>query len=303
MESVRPDSARTDPDAPPRAASPDEGRPAARPEQVVRITAATGWQPFSVGELWAHRELAYFLVSRQFKSDFRNMALGPLWLVIRPILSVVIYTIVFSNLAKLPSDGLPYPLFSFSAVMLWTYFTSSVQTAANSLVANQHLLGKVYFPRLIVPIVGTINGLIPLAVSFVVLLIAAVCWGYPPRWTTVLVPIWVLVAGLAALAVGLWTAPWVVRFRDVLQALDYVLLSWMYVTPVVYAADLVPERWRLLYLFNPMTEAVQGLRWALFGVGDAPGARLGLVLLALVLLAWGGAVAFGRAERTFVDEV
>lgn len=269
----------------------------------ARITAEAGWNPLDPSELWLRRELIFFLVWRQVKTDFRQMALGPLWLVIRPILSVVIYTLIFSSIAKLPSDGLPYPLFCFSAVILWTFFVSSVQAVSTSLVANQQLLGKIYFPRLVFPIVGLLTHLVPLAVSLLVLLVAAAWWGYPPRWTLLLVPAFVSVAGLTALAIGLWAAPWVVYFRDVSQALDYGLLCWMYLTPVVYSMAVVPEHLQPLYWANPLTGCVQGLRWAVFGAGQPPGLISAAAAGVVVLLALGGVLAFGRRERTIVDVI
>jgi lipopolysaccharide transport system permease protein len=274
------------------------------PAVVTRIGPDTGWAPLRLGELWAHRELMYFLVWRQVKSEFRQMALGPLWLVIRPALSVIIYTLIFGRLAKLPSDGLPYPLFAFSAVILWTFFTSTAQSAASSLVNNQHLLTKVYFPRLVVPIVSVVTGLIPLLVSLLVLLAVAAGYGFLPRWGLLLVPVYAAITGVGALALGVWAAPWVVKYRDVAQVLDYALLGWMYATPVVYAIQgVVPEEYQTLYRLNPMTNAVQGLRWAVFGVGDAPGPMLA-VAAALVALAFlGGALFFRRSERSIVDIV
>lgn len=277
--------------------------PAPGDRQVVRITPDTGWQPLALRELWGRRELIFFLIWRQVKADFRQMALGPLWLVIRPILSVVIYTLIFSSIAKLPSDGLPYPLFCFSAVVLWTFFVSSAQAVASSLVSNQQLLGKIYFPRLIFPLVGLLTNVVPLVVSLLVLVAAAAWWGYPPRPTLLLAPVFVGLAGLTALAIGLWAAPWVVYFRDVTQALDYGLLCWMYLTPVVYSMAVVPEHLRPLYWANPLTACVQGLRWALFGVGEPPGLISAVAAGVVVLLVLTGALAFGRRERTIVDVI
>lgn len=273
-----------------------------RHDVLTRILPEGGWPGLALGEVWAFRTIVHFLVWRQITSEFRQMALGPAWLVLRPLLSVIIYTIIFSRLANLPSDGLPYPLFTLSAVVLWTFFTSATQAAANSLVANQHLLSKVYFPRLIAPIAGLVGATVPFAISFVILLVAAVAWGFPPGWQLVFAPIYVLLTASLALALGVAAAPLVVRYRDVLQTLDYLLLGWMYATPVVYAIDgVIPEPYQALYRLNPMTSCVQGMRWAVFGVGDPPGAALlassGIVLLALALsAAW-----FRRRERSIVD--
>jgi lipopolysaccharide transport system permease protein len=271
---------------------------------VTRIRAETGFVPLQLNELWACRELIYFLVARQIKTDYRQMALGPLWLVVRPALSVVIYTLIFSKLARLPSDELPYPLFAFSAVILWTLFTSTTQGAANSLVVNQHLHAKVYFPRLVAPLVSAITCLIPFVVSFLVLLVIAAAYGFTPGWNLLLAPVYISLTAVTALAVGVTAAPWVAKYRDVGQVLDYLLLAWMYATPVVYAIDgVIPDDYQVVYRLNPLTNFVQGLRWAVFGVGDAPGLML-LTSAALALIAFfGGALSFRRHERNIVDIV
>lgn len=293
------------PTAPPRTTSPELGpREEAQPEPpLTHIRPHRRWVPLSLGEVWKHRELAYFLIWRHVKTEHRQMALGPFWLVLRPILSVAIYTLIFGRLAKLPSDEVPYPLFAYTAVVLWTYFTGSVQEAATSLVKHQALLSKVYFPRLIVPLVGAAVGLIPLLFSGMCLVVLAFSYGYSPSWGLLLAPLYVSLAGLLAVAVGIWFAPWIAHYRDVMSLLDYGLLAWMYATPVVYSIQVVPTDYQALYRLNPMTVAVQGFRWTVLGVGNPPDWDLAVGLAFIIPMLVLGAYHFRRYERSVVDHL
>lgn len=252
-------------------------------------------------ELWAYRELIFFMLARDLKGRYRQMALGPLWIVIHPLLNMGLFTVIFGMVAKLPSDGVPYPLFNYAALLPWTYFSGAAATAANSLLANRHLISKVYFPRLAVVIVGVLGGLVDFAVSFVLLLGMMLAYGYAIPWTVVFVPVLLVAAALVAMAIGLWAASWIVHFHDAADILGYFIKGLMYASPVVYASSLIPAKWHTLYYLNPMSHVVEGFRWALLGTAPPPWG-LGAISLALVLpVAVLGAYHFRRTERSIVD--
>lgn len=272
------------------------------PEQaVVEISAPRGLVPLNLHELWEYRELVWFMFWRDVKGRYRQMAFGPLWMIINPIMNVIVFSIIFGKMAKLPSDGIPYPLFSYSALLPWTFFTACLFTASGSLLGYRDLISKVYFPRLAIPFVGMLSALIDFLVSFVLLVGLAAYYGYYPMWTLVFIPLFLLTAAVTGLAVGIWFASWIVHFRDVGAILGYVVRAWMYLTPVVYAASLVPARWQTLYQLNPMTNVVEGFRWALLGVGHPPDLMLLLTFLIALVVLTGGAYYFRRTERSIVD--
>ncbi len=276
---------------------------AAREQQqpVLTIQPTKGWGRLALHEVWEYRDLLYFLLWRDVKGRYKQMALGPLWIILRPLLNMVLFTLIFGKVAKLPSDGVPYPIFSYTALLPWTFFAGAVMGGANSLLSHRQLITKVYFPRLIIPVVSVVSGFIDFAISFIILLGMMVFYGYPPTWGIMLLPVYLLLAAATALTVGLWAATWVVHYHDVNEVLSYVIRGWMYATPVVYAVSIVPERWRALYRLNPMTNVIEGFRWALLGSGQPPD---GFLLLSFVLVLpclIGGAFYFRRTERTIVD--
>ncbi len=265
------------------------------------IEATRGWSSLSLRDLWEYRELLYFMVWREVQGRYRQTALGMSWLLLRPVVNMVVLSIVFGGLIKVPSDGLPYPLFSLAALLPWGYFSNAVSRAAGSLVENMHVISKVYFPRMVVPLAGAASGLVDFAASFLVFLGMMLIYRTPLRWEMLwLLPL-VLVAFAFALAVGLWLATLSVKYRDVSFAINFLLQVLMYASPVIYPVSLVPERLRFVYQLNPMTGVIQGFRWALLGSGEAPGMTfllsVGIILLALA----GGAFVFRRTERTVVD--
>ena len=265
------------------------------------IEPTKGWGRLGLREIWEYRDLLYFLLWRDVKGRYKQMALGPLWIVIHPLLNMVFFSLVFGVVAKLPSNGVPYPIFTYTAILPWSFFASAVMGATQSLLSQRHLITKVYFPRLIVPIVSVLAGLIDFLISFVILLIMMACYGYVPGWQIVTVPFFLLLAASIGLAVGLWAATWVVHYHDVGELISYLIRGWMYATPVVYAMSIIPERWQPLYRLNPMTNVIEGFRWALLGAGLPPDAfLLSSVILTAPLLV-GGAYYFRRAERTIVD--
>lgn len=271
-------------------------------EPLIEISAPKGLVPLNLHELWEYRELAVFMLWRDVKGRYRQMALGPLWMIINPIMNVVIFTVLFGMMAKFPSDGVPYPLFNYSALLIWTFFTSCLYTASGSLVGYRDLISKVYFPRLTIPLVGIMSAIVDFLISFVLLVGVAAYFGYPPTWRLAFIPLYLLMASSIGLAVGLWFASWIVHFRDVNALLSYIIRGWMYVTPVVYATSFIPERWRWILKINPMTAVIDGFRWAILGVGKPPSflPTLGLFVPVLILLV-AGAYYFRRTERSIVD--
>ncbi len=268
---------------------------------VTRIQPTQGWGSLNLYELWDYRDLIYFLLWREVKGRYRQMALGPLWIVLQPLIMVMINTLIFGTIARLPSENLPYPIFNYAGVLPWTFFASAVSRATNSLVTEQHLISKVYFPRLVIPIVGVLAGLVDFAAGFVVLLLLMLFFGIVPTATILLTPLFLLLEVATALGIGLWLASLTVKFRDVGFGVNYLLQFWMYSTPIVYAVSLVPERFRFLYYLNPMTTVVQGFRWALLGV-EAPPLLPAMISMAVVMsLLLMGAYLFRRTERTIVD--
>ncbi len=270
---------------------------------VLRLEPTRGWGSLKLPELWDYRDLIYFLLWREIKGRYKQMALGPLWLVLQPLFGIVMNTLVFGVLAKLPSDGLPYPVFNYAAMLPWQFFSGAVTRSAGSLVNNQNLISKVYFPRLVMPIVGALSGVVDFAVSFGLLLGLMLFYGFTPKVTVLVVPLLLLLSALTALSVGLWLAALQVRFRDVGFALTYLLQAWMYATPVVYATTVIPERWQFFYRLNPMTTVVEGFRWTLLGKGTLTLLPSLLSILGVLGLLVTGAYLFRRTERTIVDVV
>lgn len=265
------------------------------------IEPTTGWGRLGLREIWEYRDLLYFLLWRDVKGRYKQMALGPLWIVIHPLLNMVIFSLVFGVVAKLPSNGVPYPIFTYAAILPWTFFSSAVMGATHSLLSNSHLIAKVYFPRLIVPIVSVLAGLIDFSISFLILLGMMLYYGYLPGWKILALPFFLLLAAAIGLGVGLWAATWVMHYRDVAQLVAYLVRGWMYVTPVVYSMSIIPERWQAFYRLNPMTNVIEGIRWAVLDAGAPPDKFLLLSIMLTIPLLIGGAYYFRRTERTIVD--
>ena len=277
--------------------------PEARAENVTVIAPTRGWSALGLRDVWEYRELLYFFFWRELKANYRQMALGPLWMIIKPIVATIIFTVIFGKLAGLNPSGLPGPLFFYAGLLPWYLFSGAASNSAGSLTSNMHLISKVYFPRLIAPLYSALAGLVDFAISFAILLILMLAYGVAPHLTTLLLPVFLILALGTALAVGLWLSALSVQFRDVGFALGYMLQLWMYASPVIYPLSKIPERWHSLYLLNPMADVVEGFRWALYGppIGQAPDAMLALsfVLTGAALVA--GAYYFRHTERTIVD--
>ncbi|HVN56312.1 MAG TPA: ABC transporter permease [Anaerolineaceae bacterium] len=269
---------------------------------VVVLKPSRGWSALNLKDLWRYRELIYFLVWRDIKVRYKQAVLGIGWAILQPVVTMIIFTVIFGNLAGLSSDGKPYPLFSVSAIIPWTLFAGGLSRASMSLVGNSNLLTKVYFPRLVIPLSAVVAGLVDFGISFLVMLVMMFYYGYPITWNFFwLIPLTLLTI-TAALAVGLWLAALNVQYRDVSHMIPFLMTVWQYASPVVYSTRTIPEKWRLIYGLNPMVGVIQGFRWVI--LGGTPPDQLIFVSIAVVLaLLVGGLYYFRRMEKTFADMV
>jgi lipopolysaccharide transport system permease protein len=273
------------------------------PAPVTTIRPPKGWAPLDLREFAGAHELLYFLVLRSLKLRYKQTVLGAAWAVLQPLLTMAVFTVVFGRLARLGSDGLPYPVFALAALVPWTYFANALTQAGNSLVDQHQLLTKVYFPRLLLPLASVIAGLVDLVISFVLLLAVLAWYGIAPSARLLLVPAFAMLAAASALAPGIWLAALNVRYRDVRHVIPFLVQIWLFATPVAYSSTLVPPRWRVLYGLNPMAGVVDGFRWMVAPDGRAPGAGLALALAAVTILLTAGLYVFRRMERSFADVV
>jgi lipopolysaccharide transport system permease protein len=276
-------------------------RPVAAP--VITIRPPKGWAPLALREFAGTHELLYFLVLRSLKLRYKQTILGAAWAVLQPLLTMAVFSVVFGRLARLGSDGLPYPVFALAALVPWTYFANALTQAGNSLVDQHQLLTKVYFPRLLLPLAAVIAGLVDLLISFVMLMAVLAWYGITPSARLLAAPAFALLAAAAAFAPGIWLAALNVRYRDVRHVIPFLVQIWLFATPVAYSSTLVPERWRTLYGLNPMAALVDGFRWMIAPAATPPSATLatGVAAVALVLVA--GLYFFRRVERSFADVV
>ncbi len=268
----------------------------------VVIEPARGWQAMDLLDLWRYRELLYFLTWRDVKVRYKQTLLGVAWAILQPVLTMVIFSVIFGQLAKLPSDGIPYPIFTFTALLPWQLFAFALTNSSNSLVGSQNLVSKVYFPRLVIPIASVLPGVVDFAISFVILLGMMVYFQIPLTARVLVLPLFLLLALFTALGVGLWLSALNVEYRDIRYVVPFLTLFWQYATPVAYSSSLIPEKWRLLYGLNPMTGVVEGFRWALLGNGDLGGMLWISSMIILVILVT-GLVYFKRMEATFADVI
>jgi homopolymeric O-antigen transport system permease protein len=269
---------------------------------VHRIAPSRGWVPVRLAELWEFRELLYFLVWRDVKVRYKQTALGVTWAVLQPVLTTVIFSVFFGRLAHLETGGPPYPVFAYCALLPWQLFAFALSEASNSVVANQRLLTKVYFPKLILPLASVVVGLVDFSISAVVLLALMAYYGLAPAAAFWTIPAWTALAVITAVAVSLWLAALNVRYRDVRYTLPFLTQLWLFATPVAYQSSLVKPAWRGLYGLNPMVGVVDGFRWALLG-GAWPGRTIPASTVAVLVILVSGLFYFRRTERTFADVV
>jgi lipopolysaccharide transport system permease protein len=270
---------------------------------VVRIEASQGWMPLKLHELWEYRELLYFLAWRDIKVRYKQTLLGAAWAIIQPFFTMVVFSIFFGRLAQIPSDGIPYPLFSYAALLPWTFFANGLTQSSNSLVGSANLIKKVYFPRLIIPIGTVLSGVIDLFLASLVLIGMIFYYGRSLSFQALWLPAFVLLALVTCLGVGLWLSALNVQYRDVRHAVPFITQLWLFATPIAYPSSLLSEPWRTLYALNPMVGVVEGFRWALLGQMTDLGPMIIVSSLAALTVLLTGAFYFRRMERRFADVV
>jgi lipopolysaccharide transport system permease protein len=272
-------------------------------QQVLRIKPSKGWVSLKLGELWEYRELLYFLIWRDVKVRYKQTALGAAWAIIQPVMTMVVFSLFFGKLGKMPSDGVPYPIFSFAALVPWTFFSNGLMQASNSLVGSANLIKKVYFPRLTIPIATVLSGVVDFLLAFAVLVVMMMVYGIVPTARVLWLPLFLLLALVASLGVSLWLAALNVEYRDIKYIVPFLTQFWLFATPIAYSSRLLSEPWRTLYGLNPMVGVVEGFRWALLKTDTAPGpiiiASSAVAFISLI----SGAYYFRRMEKTFADVV
>ncbi len=275
---------------------------AVEPAEVV-IRPSRGWVSLGLSEVWSFRGLLYFLAWRDVLVRYKQTVLGAAWAILQPLFTMTVFFFIFGRLAKIPSDNAPYPIFAFTALVPWTFFANGVNHASQSLVGESHLIKKVYFPRLVVPVSAMMVGSLDMLLSFGVLGLMMAWYGLAPGWAALWLPLLILLAVVTALGVGLWLSALNVQFRDVRHVVPFLLQAWMYLTPIAYPASVLPERVRRIFAVNPMTGVVEGFRWALLGTGTSPGPMIAVSSGVALLLLFSGLVYFRRMEKSFADVV
>jgi lipopolysaccharide transport system permease protein len=270
---------------------------------LVKIDPTTGLRDLNLGELWEYRELLYFFVWRNIKVRYKQTIIGPAWAIIQPFFTMVVFTLFFGKLAKMPSEGLPYPLFYYSGLLPWTYFANALTQATYAIVEHQRVITKIYFPRVILPLSAVLSGLVDFGFAFTVLIGMMLFYGVVPTAATLLVPLFLLLAIATAFSVGLWLSALNAIYRDVRYAVPFMVQFWMFASPVVYPSTLVPEDWRWLYGLNPMAGVIEGLRWALLGQSRPTTSLLLTSAGAVFLLMAGGLAYFQKMDGNIADVV
>jgi len=267
------------------------------------VEPVNGWASLRLRDLWEYRELLYFLIWRDIKVRYKQTMLGAAWAVIQPFFTMIVFSIFFGYLAEVPSDGVPYPIFSYTALIPWTFFANGVSQSANSLVGSSNLLSKVYFPRLVIPSSSVLSGLLDFGIAFIVLLGMMMFYGLGISATIIWLPFFLLLALVTALGVGLWLSAMNVQYRDIRYMVPFLIQFWLFATPIAYSSSLIPEPWRVLYALNPMVGVVEGFRWAMLGTETAPGPMIAVSAVIAVVVLVSGAIYFRRMEDTFADVV
>ena len=271
--------------------------------RITIIKPSKGWTALNLRDLWIYRELILFMTWRDLKVRYKQTMLGASWAVLQPFLTMVVFSIFFGNLAKVPSDGVPYPIFSYTALIPWTLFSKALQDASRSLVASSHMITKVYFPRMILPLASVLAGVVDFLIAFIVLIGMMVFYGIVPTVNVWMLPLFLILALITAVGVGLWLSALNVLYRDINYVLPFLTQFWLFLTPIAYPSSMVPQRFQVLYALNPMTGVVEGFRWAILGSGQAPGIMTLVSSLVAITLLVTGMVYFRRMEQQFADMV
>lgn len=281
------------------------------PEEIIDIKDVNeivlepphGWFNLRFDELWEFRELLFFLIWRNITVRYKQTIFGAAWAIIQPVLTMVVFSIIFGKLANLPSDGIPYPIFSYTALLPWNLFSRGVSDSTSSLVSNQNMITKTYFPRLILPASSVLSGLVDFGIAFLVLVGMMPFFGIQFTWRILSLPVFIILALFTAMAAGMWFSTFNVRYRDVKYVTPFIMQFWLYATPIAYSSSLIPEKWQTLYSLNPMTGVVMGFRWAMLGQSFSLGTPFFVSLVAVGVLFIGGLIYFQRMEQTFADLV
>jgi lipopolysaccharide transport system permease protein len=286
-----------------RKSSSLRGPNSSSPIPVTIIRPSHGWVALRLGELWEYRELLYFLTWREVKVRYKQTVLGVAWAVLQPLLTMLVFSLFFGKLAKVPSDRIPYPLFCLAGLVPWNFFANALAQSSNSLVTNSNLISKVYFPRPTIPVSAVLSGAVDFTISFALLILMMAFYHTVPTLRCVYLPLFFLLAFVTALGIGLWLSALNVEYRDVRYTVPFLTQFWMFATPIAYPSTLLSEPWRTIYGLNPMTGVVEGFRWALLGANTTPGPLLTASSFAAVSMLVGGAYYFRRLEKTFADVV
>jgi lipopolysaccharide transport system permease protein len=274
-----------------------------RDEEVLILKPTQGWGRLNLGEMWKYRELTYFLTWRDLKVRYKQTVLGASWAILQPFLSMIVFSVFFGGLLNVPSEGVPYPVFSFTALLPWGVFAKALNDAGRSLVTNRAMITKIYFPRMVIPLASVVSGLVDFAIAFVVLLGMMWYFNIPPTSNIWTLPLFLLLAMITALGVGLWLSALNVLYRDIGYIIPFLTQLWFYLTPIVYPASEVPEQWQTFYALNPMVGVVEGFRWALLGTDTSPGLMVAVSSIVALLMLISGMFYFRRMERNFADMV
>jgi len=272
-------------------------------EFVQIIRPRQNWWDIDLRELWAYRELLYFFVWRDIKVRYKQTVIGAAWAILQPFMTMVVFSLFFGKLAKMPSHGLPYPVFYYSALLPWMYFAGALQNATNTIIEHQRVITKVYFPRIILPLAAVLSGLVDFGIAFIILIGMMLFYGILPTLAVLWLPFLMLLAVATAFGIGLWLSALNAIYRDVRYAVPFLIQFWMFASPVAYPSSLVPERWQWLYGLNPMAGVIEGFRWALTGQGQPPQSLFAVSVLAVFLVLLGGLIYFRRMEGIIADLV
>ena len=272
---------------------------------TIYIKPTKGLAALNLGDLWRYRELIYFMIWRDVKVRYKQTMLGATWAIIQPVLTMIVFTFLFGRIAKLPTDGnIPYPIFSYTALLPWNLFVNALNQASRSLTSNQNMVSKIYFPRLVLPLASILSGLVDFVIAFIILIGLMIYYHVMPSINVIwALPLFLLLAIVAALGVALWLSAINVQYRDVNYALPFMTQFWLFATPVAYSSQLISPKWQLVYSLNPMAGVVNGFRWALLGVGNGPDAGLWISVAIAILILIGGLFYFRNMEKTFADTI
>lgn len=270
-------------------------------EHHVVIEPPKRWVALDLLDLWRYRDLLFILAWRDIKVRYKQTVLGASWAILQPVFTMIIFSLIFGELAKLPSDGIPYPIFTYTALLPWQLFAYSLTSSSNSLISSERLIAKVYFPRLVIPISSVLAGVIDFAIAFLILLLLMFYYEIPLNFRMLILPVYLLLALLSALSIGIWFSALNVKYRDFRYVVPFLTQAWLYATPIAYSSSLIPDRWKLLYSLNPMTGVVEGFRWVLLGTGEAANPMVAVSTAVVLVLVISGLFYFKRMENHFAD--